>query len=165
MQFPFLHLFLQFEVVFSVVDMQCCIISCQYSVNSLTKLPYCDLFPKGLACGFRLSPADNVSPKGNTGLHSNNMSYDREYVVCHIGEITLLWLCFLLLMPTIGDTRYAKFSANLHWVGVVIIKIGIDMSPVLWCFRRWIQIEPGSGQWECCMIALSGCRFNDASRH
>jgi len=44
----------------------------------------------GLACGFWLPPADNILAKGITGLHSNAMRYDRDYVVHHIGEISVL---------------------------------------------------------------------------
>jgi len=145
-QFPFLHLFHQFQVVFSVIGIECRVISCQYSVICSSKLPDIDFSPEGLCCGFRLSPTNDISPQGKTGLHSDKMWYDREYVACHIGEIGMIWVCFLLLTPRIGDIRYPKCTTNLHWVAVVIIKIGSNLPPVGWCVRRWIHVEPGGGQ-------------------
>jgi len=145
-QFPSLHHFIQFKVVFSVHGTQCWVITSQYSVIGSSKLPHYDIIPKGLARGFRLSLADNISPKGKTELHSDAMWYVREYLTSHIGEISILWVGFLLLMPPIGGIRWAKCAANLHGVGVVIIKIGINLPPVLWCVKQWIQIEPCGGQ-------------------
>jgi len=64
-----------------------------------SELPNNDFFVKGLACGFWLPPDNNISAKGKTGLHSDNMWYDKEYVARHIGEIGVLWVCLLLLTP------------------------------------------------------------------
>ena len=47
--------------------------------------------------------ANNILPKRKTGLHSDTMWYNREYVVSHIGEISVLWVCFLLLAQPVGD--------------------------------------------------------------
>jgi len=74
------------------------------------------------------------------------MWYDREYVACHIGEIGVLCVRFFLLAPAIGYVRYPNCTTNLHWAGVVLIEIWINLSPVLWRFRRRIQIEPSGGQ-------------------
>jgi len=104
------------------------------------------LFPKGSRLWFWLPPADNISAKGKSGFHSDTMKYDREYVARNIGEISVLWVRFLLLVPPIGYVRLPKCTANIHWVRVVIIEIWIDLSPVLCCVRRRIHIEPGSGQ-------------------
>jgi len=144
-QSPFLPLFLYFRVIFCVGGIQLCISTCQKSVTGSSELPYNYFFAKGLACGSWPPPANNISAKGKTGLHSDTMWYDREYVARHIGEIGVLWVRFLLLEPSIGHVRYPKCTANLHWVGVVIIDICINLSPGLWCIRLRIQIEPGSG--------------------
>jgi hypothetical protein len=53
---------------------------------------------------------------------------------------------FLLLAPPIGYVRYPKCTANLHWVGVLILEIWINLSSVLSCCRQQIQLKPGSGQ-------------------
>ena len=63
------------------------------------------IFAKSVTCGFRLPPADHFSPKGVTGLHSDTVRYDREYVMSHIGEIGVLWVRFFLLPPPVSDTR------------------------------------------------------------
>jgi len=74
------------------------------------------------------------------------MWYDRDYVACRIGEIGVLSVRFLMLARPIGYVRYPKCTANLHWVRVVIIEIWIDLSPVVWCFRRRMQIGPGGSR-------------------
>jgi len=142
-QFPFLHILLHVWVVFCVCCIQCGGIACQNPVISSSKLPYNDIFVKGFGCGFWLPPADNIPPKGITGLHSNTMWYDREYVACHIGEISVIWVCILLLAPAVGYIRYPKCTANCHQIAVVIIEIWINMPPILCSIRRWIQIECG----------------------
>jgi hypothetical protein len=53
-------------------------------------MPYHDLFTKGLAGELSQPPAGNISAKGKTGLHSDTMWYDGEYVARHIGEIGVL---------------------------------------------------------------------------
>jgi len=77
------------------------------------------------------------------------MRYAGEYVARHIGEISVFLVRFFLLSPPISYVRYPKCTANLYWVRVVIIEIWIDLSPVLCCFRRRIQIEPGGSQYAC----------------
>jgi len=62
--------------------------------------------------------------------------YDVEYALCHTGEISVLWVRFLLLRPPVSYVRYPKCTANLHLVGVVTIEIWIDLPPVL-CYFRW----------------------------
>jgi hypothetical protein len=52
LEFPFLHLFVQFRVVFYDHGMQFRVNSCQNPVMSWSKLPYDDFFPMGLASGF-----------------------------------------------------------------------------------------------------------------
>jgi len=86
-RFPFLHLCLHFRVVFCVCCIQIWVSACHNPVIGSSKLPYNDLFAQGLACGFSLPPADNISAQGKTGLHSATMWYDREYVTRRIGEI------------------------------------------------------------------------------
>ena len=73
------------------------------------------------------------------------MWYVREYVARLIGEIGVLSVRFLPLTSPAGYVRYAKCTAKLHWVGVVIIVIWINVPPVARYFRRRIEIEPGSG--------------------
>jgi len=66
-------LVLHFRVIFSICCMPCWVIACQNPIVGLSKLPYNDFFTKGLTCGSWLTPADNISPKGRSGLHSNTM--------------------------------------------------------------------------------------------
>jgi len=146
LQCPFLRLFLHFRVVFSVHCIQFWVSTCQIPIVSSSNLPYNESFAKGLACGFWLPPAVYISAKVKTGLHSDTTSYDREYVLCHIAVIGILWLCFLLLTPPVGNVRYPKCTANLHWVVVGIIEIWNDLPPVHWSFRQRIQIAPGGSQ-------------------
>jgi len=159
------ELSLHFRVAICVHHIECWVIACQYLIIGFSKLPYNNIFAKGLNCGFWLPPADNISPKGQTGLHSDTIWFDREYIACHIGVIGLLWFCFLLLAPPVGDIRYPKCPGILHWVVVVIIEISTNLPPVLWRFRRWIQIEPCGGQSVCCAIALSRCHVSHIVRH
>jgi len=112
-----LCLSLQIWVVFCVHRIQCWVISSWYPVVGSTKPPYNNLFAKGLAWGTPLHPADNISRKGHTGLHSNTIWYHREYVSCNIGEIGVLWLCFLLLSPPVCDMWYPN---------VLLISIGLE---------------------------------------
>ena len=85
-----------------------------------------------LGSGFRLSPANNVSAKRSTGLHSNSMWYNWEYDARHIREIGVLWEYFLGLQPPVGDIWQPKSSVILHGVGMVISNIWIYLPPVLW---------------------------------
>jgi hypothetical protein len=96
----------------------------------LSKLPHHGIFAKGLSCCFWLPPVNHIWAKGKTGLHSDNMWSDSEYVVCYIGGIGVLWGCFLLMAPPIGYVRYPKCTACHHWVGVVINEIWINLSQV-----------------------------------
>jgi len=145
-QFPFLRLFLHFQVIFCVHGIQFWVSASQNPVIGLSELPYNDFCAKGLTCGFWLPLANTIGAKGKTGLQSNTMQNVRWYVACHIGEIGVLWVHFLLLAPTLGYVQYPMCSATHHWLGVVIIEIWINLSPVLWCFRRWFQIELGGSQ-------------------
>jgi hypothetical protein len=145
-QFPFLRLFLHFQVVFCFHCIQFGVSAWKNPVIGWRKLPYNDFFAKGLACGLWLPSADNISAKGKSGLHSDNMCCVREYVVCPIGEMGVLSMRVIRLSPPVGSVWYPKCSANLQWVRVVIIEIWIDLPPVIWCFRRQIQIEPDGGQ-------------------
>jgi len=136
---------------------QCKIIACQHQLIGARKLPCYESFVKGLVWGFWPPTADNISPKGNAGCHSNSIWYNGEYVVFHIGEMSVHWVCFLLLAPPGGDVSDPRGTANLHWVGVVILEIWINLPPVLWCFRWCIQIEPGDSEYTCGAFASSGC--------
>jgi len=162
----FFHcLSIQFKVVFSFCCIPCWIIACQYPNIGSSKLPLYDFFAKSLACGFWLPPADNVSPKGKMGLHSDTMWHDREYVACLIREISVLWVRWLFLKPPGGNIQYPQCTTDLHGVGVVIIKARINLPPVLRWFRWWIQIEPSSCEYARCTIASFGCHFNYIFRH
>jgi len=72
-----------------------------------------------------------------------HMRYDREDVMRHIGNISILWVCFLLSTPPVGYVQEPESTAYLHCVGVVINAIWIKLPPVLWCVGRRIQIQPG----------------------
>jgi len=117
------------------------------------------LFINGLACGFWLSPTKDISLEGKSGFQPDTMWYDREYAACHIGDIGVLWVRFILLPPPAGYVWDATCTANLHWVGVVVIQIWINWPPVLWILRRWIQIEPGGRKFACCPITSPRCHF------
>jgi hypothetical protein len=100
-------------------------------------------------CSFWHPPAANISAKGTTAIHCDIMWYDREYLACHIGEISVHWVRFVMLTPAVGYIQYPKCTANIHWVVVVVIEIWIYLPPGLWYFRWWIYIEPGDGQLAC----------------
>jgi hypothetical protein len=104
------------------------------------------IFEKGLACGIRHAPSTTLLPKGASSLYSNTMWFDRIYVVCYIGESGVLWVCFILLVPPVGNIRQPKCTANFKGVEVVVITFWINLTLVLWCFRCWIQIQHCSRQ-------------------
>jgi len=139
-QFSFLCFSLQLNVVFSFGHIQYRIVTCQFSIIGSYILPYNDYFGEDLAFGFRLPPSDNLSPKGNPRLHFENMWYDRKYVTCHIGQISVLWVYFLCLLPPVSNIGQPICTANLNGVGVVVIMIWINLPPILWRFMWWIQI-------------------------
>jgi len=60
--------------------------------------------------------------------------------------ISACFVRFLLLTPPVGYVWWPKGTANLQWVGVVIIEISINLPPVLWCLRRRIRIQSGCSQ-------------------
>jgi len=102
----------------------------------------------------RQIPASTVTPCGII----ENMSHATL-------ERSVYIECFVLLAPPVGDIQYPECTANLDWVGVEIIEIWINLPPVLWWFRRWIQVEHGSGQLECCVIVSSRCCFGHVVRY
>jgi len=104
------------------------------------------IFANGFACGYWMPPAYNISPKGQTDLYYNTMHYEREYVVCHIGEIRVHWVRFLLLAPPVGYIHHLKCTAICHLVGAVIIEIWVNLPTNLWWFRWLIQTEHGGSQ-------------------
>ena len=163
-QFPFLRLFLHFWVFFSVRRVGFGHVPRQNLLIDLNKLPYNDFLANGVSWGFWLPLADNNSAKGKTGLHSDTMWNDREYVARHIWEISVLWVGFLLPPPPPGYVRYPECIGNLHWIGVEIIEIWINLDPVLWWCKQWIQIEPGGSQTVCSAVASSGCCFSHIGR-
>jgi len=95
-----------------------------------SKQPDNDYFLNGVADGFWLPPANNISPMGKTNLHSNTMWYDSDCIVCHIREIGVQWVHFLMMSPPVGDIWYPKCTANLYGVGVIIIMSQITFAPV-----------------------------------
>jgi len=141
-QFSILNPSLPFQLVCNICHNYCRVFASQYPVIGSTKLPYNDFFPKCLSCCFWLSAAENVSHKGSTTLHSDTIWYNREYIVCHIREIDVLYAHVFWLPQQFSDNGYRKCSAILHRAGVVIIKIRIKLLPVLWIFKWWIQMQP-----------------------
>jgi len=83
-QFAFLHIFLQFQLVFSFSGIKCFVISCQLSRIGLSKLSYYDFVPKGIASHYKLSPADTLWPKWGPVCHSYTICNNEVYVVCRI---------------------------------------------------------------------------------
>ena len=70
-----------------------------------------------------------------------------EYMACATLERSGYFLCISSCWRhQCSYVQYPKCTANPHWVAVVIIEIWINLPPVLWCFRWWIQIEPGGSQ-------------------
>jgi len=159
-QFSFLCFSLQFYVIFGFGRIESRIIACRYPGIASWVLPHNDSWAKGLACGNWLPLSNNVSPRRKTGLLSHTMWYERQYVVCHIAEIGIHWPCFFLLVPPVGNIGQPTCTAHLNWVRVVVITIWINLPPGVWCFRRWIQMEPCRGQWAYCVITASGCHFS-----
>jgi len=156
-QFDFLCLIIHFRVIFCVRWIQFWISARQNPIVGCRKLPYTDFFAHGLGCGFWLPPADIISVKGTTGLNSGSMWYDREHVVRHIWEISVLQVRCLWLTPPIGYVWYPQCTGNLRWFGVEIIVSGITLHSVRWCSRQRIEIEAGGGIQVCCEIASSRC--------
>jgi len=136
-----LGLCLHFQVVISNCRIQCRVMYSQHPVIGWRKLPYYDFSAKGFTCGFWLLPAYHILRNGKPGLQYNTIWYDGEYVACHIGEIGIIWVCFLVLTPLVNDIRDRECTANHHRVGMVLIMIRINVSPVLWLIRQWIQIK------------------------
>lgn len=89
-QFSFLCVILQFQVRFSFRSIQYCTITRQYSDIIPSILPSYDFFPHCLASGFRLSPPNHISHKKTTGLHSDSLGHNTEYVPSHIEGIGVL---------------------------------------------------------------------------
>jgi len=131
-QLSFLCISLQLYVVFSFGCVQFTIITCQYPIIGFCILSYNNFFAKGHACGFQLHPSDNLSPKGKTDLHSNIVWYDIKYVTGHIEEISVLWMCFSLLVPPVGIIWQPKGTVKPNQVGVVVITIWINLPPSCW---------------------------------
>lgn len=156
----FLHLYQHVQVLFSLCHIQCTVIAYQYPIIGSCILPHIDLFGQCLIHGFCLPPANNISPTRYTSLHSDIMLYDRECIICHISEIGIVWVWFLLLTPSVSDISYPKYTANLHWVEVVIIKILINLAPTLGWFRRSFQMERCGSPYVCGVITPSGGRFS-----
>jgi len=156
-QYAVLRLTLHFGVAFYVCCLKCWVIASHYANIGWSKLPYSNYFVKSLACGLWLPPATNISPKGKTGLGFNTMWDNREYIAGHIGDIGEGWVCLLLLAPMVRTVQYAKWTANLRCVAVVIIARWNNFNPILWHFTLQIQIQPGSGQSTCCSITLYWC--------
>jgi hypothetical protein len=89
-QITFLCVLLQFEVIVSFRQIHCHAIAHQYMIIGSNKLPYHNILRKYHASGFKLSPANNESLKGNTGLYSKAMWYNEDYVAYRIEEISVL---------------------------------------------------------------------------
>jgi len=104
-QLPFVRLWILFRVVFCVRCILFLVRACLNSVIGASKLPYNNLFAKGLTCGYWLTPVDNMSAKGETGLHSSTMWDDTGYGKRHIGQIGVLCIHFIMLTPPV---RYVQ---------------------------------------------------------
>jgi len=86
---------------FSVfIESRCWVISYQCPETASSKLPYSEFFVKVLTCGVWFPPADNIVPKGKTGIQSDTMCYEREYIPSHIGDIHVLLVHFLSVDAT-----------------------------------------------------------------
>lgn len=164
LQLSRLSLIVQFQVIFSFRGIRFCAITCQYSNLGLSKVPNYDIFLKHLASSFKLFPANIISPKGETGLHSNTMWHNRESITSNIVVIATVSLRFLLLAPLVSNIQLPKCPANHHGIRLVISNIPINLSPVGWQFSQNIEISPCSCQLVYCMIDLSWCHFSDTFR-
>jgi len=92
------------------------------------------------------------------------MWYNRGYIAWLTGEISVVWVCFLLLVPPPDEIRKPNCTASLNSVGVVIIKIWITIPLVLLWFSRWMQIETGSCQSKRSTATFSGGHFSHMFR-
>jgi len=154
-QFPFLLLCLHFQGIFSFRSIQCWAIAQHYPVLGSSKLPYYDFFAKGLTWGFWLPTADNLSPKQRTGLLSDTVWYDTEYITCHIREMGVCWVHLLLLKQpvhrqkcklTIGCTTrtcaHTQLIASFPWTPAWrtayshLLSIHRDVRVGLWNYIR-----------------------------
>jgi len=106
----------------------------QNALNTFSTFCWCyyNVFAKVLTCGFWLLPADLISRKRPTSLHTDTMCYDGKSVACHIGEIRALEVRGLMLAPPVHDIRDLKCTEKLQWVGAVNIMVVMNMPPALW---------------------------------
>ena len=85
-----------------------------------------------------------------------------DYILLmHSGEIGLLSVCFIVLIPPVGYVQYSKWSDNFHLVWIETIDIWINLPPILYCIRRPIEIEAGGGYSAGSAIALSLCLLSN----
>jgi len=80
-------------------------VASEWCVIGSRELCYYIMFAQGPAFGLWLPAPDLISPTRLTGLHSNVVRYDKEYVACHIGVIGALCVHFFLLETKVGDIR------------------------------------------------------------
>ena len=67
-------------------------------------------------------------------------------------------------MLPVGNIGQPKYTTNLNGIGLVVITIWTNLPPVVWRYRRSIQIEPCGYQAACCGITVSRCHFSHISR-
>jgi hypothetical protein len=123
----FVCIYLHFCVVFWFHHNQYRAIACHDSGFGFTQQRSNHFFAKGLAYGISVPTTVNISPSGCIRLHSNTIWHYSEYVVCHIGEICVLWVHCLLLASPVGYVQDSKKAAKVHWAGAIIIVIWIGV--------------------------------------
>jgi hypothetical protein len=90
--------------------------------NSSSNMSNCYYSTKRLACGSWLPPGDTISPMAHTGLYSDTISNDNEYITCHIIAIDALLVRFVYLIPPVRHIRYPTCTTNHHWLRAVITR-------------------------------------------
>lgn len=120
-QFYFLHHTVYIKVVFSIHWIRSWQTTCLYPVIGWSKPRYNDVYAKGPGCGFWLLWASTILCRNYRGLNSDIGWYDGTYIGCHISEISILWVCFLLWMSQVLEIWYLICIPDLHRVGVAII--------------------------------------------
>jgi len=63
---------------------------------------------------FQMPPPNYILRNGKTGLHSDTMWHNWEYIPWNIKEMSISGIGYLLFVPPVGDIRYPKCTATIH---------------------------------------------------
>jgi hypothetical protein len=94
-----------------------------------------------------------------------------QYCIMEIVSHTTLEECLYIECLTscwhhnVTNIWYTLCTANLHWVGLEIILVRLNLLQVFWKFRWWFCKVPCGFQYACCTIPLSKCHLSHTFRH